>query len=167
MNCRWVVRGIVLSLAVAAFAITLPAQGRDALTGRWTLNVSKSQYPGPAPQRGTRVIEDLGNGFVQITTDGVNAMGNRTGNQFIFKRDGKEYAIAALSTTPVSALTMIAFTVKSTNPFVAEYTTKLDGKVTATGVEQLSPDGKVYTQTVKGTSPQGQPTTTISVYERQ
>jgi hypothetical protein len=166
MNGRSVVRVVVVSLAVAA-ATVLPAQGRDPLTGRWTLNVAKSQYPGPAPQQGTRVIEDLGNGFVQITTEGVSATGSRTGNQFIFKRDGREYAIAALSTTPVSALTMIAFTVKSTNPFVAEYTTKVDGKVTATGVEQLSPDGKVYTQTVKGTNPQGQPTTTIAVYERQ
>jgi hypothetical protein len=167
MRDRWVLRGVVLSLAVAILPATIGAQGRDPLTGSWTLNVAKSQYPGPAPRRGTRVIEDLGNGFVQITTDGIGAMGNRTGNRFIFKRDGKEYAIAALSPTPVTALTMIAFTVKSTNPFIVEYTTTVDGKVTATGVEQLSPDGKVYTQTVKGTNAQGQPTTTISVYERQ
>jgi hypothetical protein len=53
------------------------------------------------------------------------------------------------------------------NPFNVEYTTKVDGKVTGTAVETLSADGKVYTVTVKGTNQQGQPTTTVTVYEKQ
>jgi hypothetical protein len=169
MRPHWF-KGLVLSLAVIALVgTTLTAQGRDPLAGTWRLNVAKSMFPPGAmpPQSGTRVFEDLGNGFIQVTNNGMNAAGNRTGNQFIFKRDGKEYAIAALTAQPVTTLTKIAFTVKSMNPFNVEYTTKVDGKVTGTAVETLSADGKVYTVTVKGMNQQGQPTTTVTVYEKQ
>jgi hypothetical protein len=168
MRPRSFALGFLVPLVVVAFNVFPYAQGQDPLAGTWVLNVAKSTFPTGAtpPKSATRKFEALDGGYLMVSNDGVGAMGNRTGNRIIFKRDGKDYPIAALTNAPVTAFTTISFTVKSMKPFSAEYTTKADGKVTTTAVETVSADGKTYTVTIKGTNQQGQPTTTVTVYER-
>jgi hypothetical protein len=158
-------RTLILGLCMAAvFAGVVAAQGKDPLVGTWKLNVAKSKSPGPAAQSGTRTFEDLGGGVIYVTNDGLDAQGKNTGNRIVFKRDGKDYPIAALGQ---QAYVTIAFTVKSQKPYTAEYVTKSDGKVTSTSTEALSPDGKTYTSTTKATNPQGQPITIVTVFDKQ
>jgi hypothetical protein len=110
------------------------------------------------------VFEDLGGGVMYVKNDGVGAQGNKTGNRIVFKRDGREYPIAALVQT---GYVTIAFTVTAKKPFTADYVTKTDGKVNANATESLSADGKTYTVVTKGTNPQGQPVTSTTVYDKQ
>ena len=159
----------VLSLSLLTTLVVLSvgnlrAQGKDPLAGTWKLDIAKSTFAGPAPQSGTRVFEDLGGGVMYVTNDGAGAQGNKTGNRIVFKRDGKDYPIAALGQT---GYVTIAFTVKSKKPFTADYVTKIDGKVNANATESLSADGKTYTVVTKGTNPQGQPVTSTTVYDKQ
>jgi hypothetical protein len=165
MKSPWQVLTIVFATALVAMSVgNLSAQGKDPLVGTWKLNVSKSTFAGPTPQSSTRVFEDLGGGVMYVKNDGLGTQGNRTGNRIVFKRDGKEYPIAALAQ---NAFVTIAFTVKSKKPFTADYVTKADGKVTSTATETLSPDGKTYTVTAKNTNPQGQTVTNVTVYDKQ
>lgn len=169
------VSALTLGLLVSIGAFTaMSAQGKDPLQGSWKQNMTKSTCTaaagamcGAAPQVATtRTYDDLGNGWVSVTNDGVNAMGMPTGNRIAARRDGKDYPIAGRNQT---GYVMIAFTVKSPRPYSADYTTKLDGKVTATANETISADGKTLTITVKNVNPQnGQPTTNVvSVWDKQ
>ncbi len=165
---------VVGTFAVFVLSFTISAQGKDALEGTWKQNMAKSTCTAaagatcaPAPQvPTTRKYEDLGGGWIYVSNDGVNSTGMPTGNRIVFRRDGKDFPIAARAQT---AYAMIAFTVKSTRPYSADYTAKVDGKVTGTATETLSADGKTLTITVKNVNPEsGQPTTNLlQVWDRQ
>lgn len=162
------------ALLLVVCAVSLSAQAKDPLVGTWKQNVAKGSCivtatnapcGNPPPQVATtRVFEDLGNGFMYVMNDGMNAQGMPNGNRIVFKRDGRDYPIAARGQTGVVT---IAFTVKSTSPFAADYVTKTDGKVTTTATETVSPDGKTYTATTKATDAQGRPIVTVLVLEKQ
>lgn len=47
------------------------------------------------------------------------------------------------------------------------FTIKKAGKVTSTGTNVVSKDGKTFTQTLKGTNASGQPTSSVAVFEKQ
>lgn len=106
--------------------VTVSAQSRDPLHGTWKQSVEKSncvivvtgsQCDPPPQVPTTRTFEDLGNGFIYVTNDGVNAEGNPTGNRIVFRRDGRDYPIAARGQQDHVT---VAFTMKSMKPFVAE-----------------------------------------------
>jgi hypothetical protein len=44
-------RTLILGLCLLAGAGFLAAQGKDPLVGTWKLNIAKSAFAGPAPQR--------------------------------------------------------------------------------------------------------------------
>lgn len=174
MKCKQLARVIAMS-AMPFLAVTLLAQGNSGPNATWKQNTAKSTCTvaaaggtcAPPPQvPTTRKMEDLGGGLIRIANDGVNAMGERTGNRIVARRDGQEYPIAAMNQ---AGYLTIAFTVKSPNPWVADYVTKLDGKVTSTATETITADGKTMTVTVKNVSPQsGQATTNVvQVWDRQ
>ena len=159
---------------IMAVAATVSAQGKDPLQGTWKQNMTKSTCAAvagsmcpPAPKLPTtRTYDDLGNGWVYVTNDGISAMGMPTGNRIVARRDGRDYPIAGRGQT---GYVMLAFNVKSTRPYSADYTTKLDGKLTATATETLSADGRTLTITVKNVNPQdGMPTTNVvQVWDKQ
>jgi hypothetical protein len=162
------------ALVLLVLTLTLSAQGKDVLEGTWKQNTAKSTCTAmagatcaPAPQVATtRKYEDLGGGWLYVSNDGVGGNGMPNGNRIVARRDGKDYPIAARAQT---AYVMIAFTVKSTRPYSADYVTKLDGKVTSNATETLSADGKTLTITIKNLNPQtGQPATNVvQVWDRQ
>ena len=162
-------------LAIPFLAIALSAQGNNGPNAAWKQNTAKSTCTvagpggtcGAAPQvPTTRKMEDIGGGLIRISNDGVNAMGQRTGNRIVARRDGQEYPIAAMNQP---GYVVIAFTVKSTTPWAADYITKLDGKLTSNATETITADGKTMTTTIKNVNPQtGQPTTNVvQVWDRQ
>jgi hypothetical protein len=161
--------GVVLVLVSGT---SLSAQSKEPLLGTWEQNIEKSKCVihvtgescEPPPQRPTtRVFVDLGGGFVYATNDGVDAAGAPTGNRVIFRRDGKDYPVAARDQP---GIVTIAFTTKSLNPFVGEYLVKLDGQVLSRASETLSPDGNTYSVAQSGTNIRGQDFTNLTVFER-
>ena len=61
MRTRWIVG---LSFLVAGITAVVNAQEKEPLIGTWSLNITKSTFPGPPPQSGTRTFEDAGGGFI-------------------------------------------------------------------------------------------------------
>jgi len=143
------------------------AQEREPVAGKWKLNLEKSMYPGQAPQSGVRTIEDLGNGFLYVTTDTVEANGNKSGERFVARRDGRDYPLASVGQP---GFITIALTVTSKSPFTGEAVVKLDGQSVQTLSETLSPDGRTHTLTSKArVGPPGAAVnvTVIQVWDKQ
>jgi len=149
----------------SALAILIPGgsatpQAKDRAIGTWKLNLAKSKYdPGPPPQSLTVTYGESGLG-VRVTTEGVDAQGNRTHTEYTANYDGKDspatgspdYSSVALKRLDVS-------TVKVTR--------KKDGKVVQTVTRVVSKDGKRLTTTTRGTDAKGRRVHNIAVFDRQ
>jgi hypothetical protein len=164
---RHVSRSLAVALIVAAsLVVTSSAQTSvidKSYFGTWKLNVTKSKYePGPGPKESTRTHEDRGNGFVLIITEGTNAQGAKVSTQYVYKPDGKDYPVAAKGQTAFATINL-----KAVDPYTVEFTNKADGKAVATGKRTVSKDGRTMTIETKGTNQQGQPTSSMAVWEKQ
>ena len=111
----------------------------------------------------TRTFQDWGGGVVFVTNDGVDAEGNPTGNRIVFRRDGRDYPLAARN-QPGNVT--ISFVVTSMNPWVADYTIKVDGNVIQNATESVSGNGRTMTVEVRGADPKG-PVTQTEVWTKQ
>ena len=150
--------------AVAAFgsvALTImqPAQAADPMSaGTWELNVSASKSTDPMPKSIKRTYEVVGSSE-KMTGTIVTADGKTIPINFTATLDGKDNAfqspgVDTLVLTPVDALTM-------------NFTTKLAGKVVATGSRVISKDGKVMTLSTKGVNAAGAPMESTMVYDKR
>ena len=165
-------RSVALRLAIALTVVSLTApsligQAGPAIdksyTGTWKANIAKSKYePGPPPKESTRVHEDRGNGFWLITTDGVNAQGQKNHGAYTYKPDGKPYPQAGRNQTTVQTIVLTIV-----DPYTVNFTTYNDGKATGTGKRTINKDGKTMIIETKGTNAQGQPTSSYVVWEKQ
>ena len=151
---------------VALFAPVLSgrqAAGDKLYAGTWKANIAKSTYqPGPGPKESVRVHEDRGDGFWLITTDGINAQGQKNHGAYVYKPDGKPYPISGLNQTVVATITL-----KVVDPFTVEFTQLVNGKPVATGKRTVSKDGKTMTIDTKGTNASGQPFSSSVLWEKQ
>jgi hypothetical protein len=164
---KWIGHVVIVSAFVVGAACVASAQEREPAAGKWKLNLEKSMFPGQAPQSGLRTIEDLGGGFLYVTTDTVEANGNKSGERFVAKRDGRDYPFAGLGQP---GFVTIALTVTSKTPFTGEAVIKLDGQSVQTLSETLSPDGRTHTLTSKArVGPPGAAinVTVIQVWDKQ
>jgi len=164
---RHLSRALVVSLAVAASLVVSSSAQTSAIDksymGVWKLNLAKSKYePGPGPKESTRTHEDRGGGFVLVMTDATNAQGAKTHAEYVYKPDGKDYPVAAKGQTAFGTINL-----RSVDPYTVEFTQKADGKAFSNGKRTVSKDGKTMTIETKGTNPQGQPTSSMQVWEKQ
>lgn len=164
MRCSLGALGSLCLTLALAIDLTALAQPTDtSYFGTWTLNVGKSTYsPGPPPKSSTRTHEDLGNGSIRVTTQGVNAQGNPTYSQYTYKLDGRDYPIIVKGSESVTTVAL-----RSVDAFTASFTNKLEGTVTSTGIRTVSKDGRTMTITTKGKSAQGQPMHNVTVWEKK
>jgi hypothetical protein len=93
-------------------------------------------------------------------------------NPFLARCDGKEYPVYVLRTlggfvsTGTKPARTVAFTRK--DPNTLEWTDRLDGKTTATGVNQVSEDGKTMTETTRSFDALGKQTSSsVIVFDKQ
>ena len=134
----------------------------EVLFGTWKLNVAKSRFePGPAPTEITRIYEDRGNGIVLVSVSGVDAQGAKTFNQTASKYDGKDYPTAVKGSQTANTTSITAV-----DPLTGTYVQKADGRITSTGRRTLSEDGNTLTLETRGTDAQGQPTSSLQVFEK-
>ena len=152
---------------VAAVALSLVASGtllaqNDAFVGTWKLNVAKSKFTGtPAPKSETRTVVAQGNGL-KVTYDGIAADGSPISYGLTTNLDGKD---SAFSGTGPFGTDTVAVTRVDANTITS--IAKKAGKTALTTRTVLSKDGKVTTQTVKGTNEQGQPISYTTVWDKQ
>lgn len=155
-----IIAAVVVSLAVSGLTL---AQGTDPRVGTWKLNLAKSQFTGtPAPKSTTRTVEAQGNGY-KITYNGVAADGSPIAFTITSNFDGKPVPISG--TGAASGADMAA--IKSIDSHTETSTTTKAGKVVAHLRTVISKDGKVATQTVKGTDANGKPYTDVRVWDKQ
>jgi hypothetical protein len=162
-------RRLVFSLVcVAALALSATiVRGADTFAGTWILNPAKSKFsPGPGPKSNTQKIESVADGM-KVVTDGVNAEGKKTHNEYTVKFDGQdspEHPMVDGKPNPNGA-DMIS--VKKVDDFTYEATTKQKGKVLTVTRNVISKDGKTRTATATGKNAQGQTVSNTVVWEKQ
>jgi hypothetical protein len=154
-------------VAAALLCLALPgslwAQNTDPRVGTWNLNLEKSNFAGmPAPKSETRTIEAQGAGE-KITYSGVEADGSPIAFTVTSDLDGKPVPLVGTG-VPGGVDTAAP---KRITPYILTSTTMKAGKVTLRERFVVSKDGKVTTETVKGTDAKGQPFTQVLVWDKQ
>ena len=136
----------------------------DPHLGTWKQNFAKSKSDpppaGPAPQSVTRTYEVFEGDGLKYTNVAVSADGKRTTTTYSAHLDGKDVPFLGSPNFDTIAL-------KRIDASSFDFTIKKAGKVTSTGTNAVSKDGKMFTQSLKGTNASGQPTSGVAVFEKQ
>jgi hypothetical protein len=162
-------RILVLSLVlVAALAISgTIAYSADMFSGTWKLNVAKSKFsPGPGPKSNMQKIEAVENGF-KLVTDGENAEGKKTHNEYTVKFDGKDSPEHPMVDGKPNPNAADAISVKKIDDYTYETTAKQKGKMLVVTKNVVSKDGKTRTATATGKNAQGQTVNNVTIWEKQ
>jgi len=152
MQIRYRVAGLGLFAAVTLVAGLVSAQSANPRIGSWKLK----QEP---PASNIMTYEPVPGGGMKVTVDSVSASGNKGHWTYTTMLDGKDAAITGYS-SDAAAVTVVD---AATNEIVY----KKDGKVTQTATNVISADGRTITVTFKRTNAQGQPVTSVAIYEKQ
>jgi len=154
---------ILLGVLAIIATTDLSAQETDPRIGTWKLNLAESTFdPGPPPKSYTRTYEDRGGGVVLFTAEVLSAQGKPMFVQVAYKLDGKNYPQATTGAQTISSISQ-----KLIDSYTVEAIVKTGGKVTSTGTQAVSKDGKTLTYRAKGTDAQGRPTSFVQVFEKQ
>ncbi|WFU75216.1 MULTISPECIES: hypothetical protein [unclassified Bradyrhizobium] len=160
MNRRTV---LALGLLSAAFACAGPQMGlaqSDLLIGTWRLNVEKSKFsPGPPPKSQTLNFQRVGQDL-QNTAETIDAQGHASKIVFMHIYDGKPHPTTG---NPLFDAT----TYTSVDDHHVKWVRSKAEKPIQTGSNEISPDGKTFTVTTEGTGANGQPISSVAIYERQ
>jgi len=153
-----------LLIGVSVFVLTLAAAGvisaqSDPRIGTWKLNVAKSKGTN-TPQSETRTYESSGDN-ITLHTEVLNNDGSKQVYGYTGKPDGKDYPWTGQPPGGAEAISVKGVG----NTFAAE--SKKGGKSLFTTKVTFSKDGKVMTQTNKGTDANGQSMNSVRVYDKQ
>lgn len=152
---------------VTAIALSLIASGaspaqNNPFVGKWTLNLAKSKFTGiQAPKSETRTIVAQGDGEI-ITYEGIASDGRAISYSITTHLDGKDVPYSG--TQPFGADTVAA---KRVDANTVTSVSKKAGQTLFTTRTVVSKDGKVSTQTTKGTNDKGQPISITTVWDKQ
>ena len=150
---------MVSGLAIAALPQVSFAQS-SPLIGTWKLNVEKSKFsPGPPPRSATLTYTQDGQN-IKNTTQGIDAQGNAASGVLLHIYDGQPHPSTGSQVSDASAYTRL-----DANTLI--FTRLKAGKLVAVGTAVLSQDGKTWTVTTTGTNSNGQPASSIALYEKQ
>jgi hypothetical protein len=149
----------LLGLVVAMLPQVVFAQSNPWI-GTWKLNLAKSTYsPGPPPRSQTMIMEAVGQG-VRGTIEGINAQGNPEKAVIMLFNDGKSHPATGVTAYDEQADKVV-------NESTAWAIRTKAGKVVQTLISEVSADGKTWTLTIAGVTPNGQPLNNVIVREKQ
>jgi hypothetical protein len=139
----------------------------DPIIGTWRLSLEKSRYDsGPPPKSLTLKFEAFGNSGLKQIEEVVDSQGNRRIQEWSGSLDGKDYPVTGNpGTDDASAKRIDAHTLERIN--------KKGGKITATVTMTITAsnlganDGKTLKVVRTSANPNGQPTSDISVFDKQ
>ena len=152
---------------VCAGGVTLLAQTADPFVGTWKLNLLKSSFPGPAPERPHVLsFEESSNGSVVGLFHELDDLGRRTAvAKIVFRYDGKDYQDSdAISGTP--AQNSLAFT--RVDGHTVDVLHKLNqGTRLFKERRTVSEDGQMMTFVLSVTDVGGHTASVVQVFDRQ
>jgi len=132
----------------------------DPVVGTWQLNVSKSTFTaGPAFKSQTRTYSQSGQ-TIKLVMKTVGADGKESTTQTTYQLDGKDFPVKGNPDYDSLAA-------KQVDSNAAEFTLKKGGKVVGTTSRTVSKDGKTLTSEVKMTTPKGEKSETVLVFDKQ
>jgi hypothetical protein len=154
-------RLLVTLCSAVLFAAVLPriafSEGIPPV-GTWKLNVTKSTFNGPPPRSQIVAVQAEGQGL-RLTIENVDAEGNTAKAVIINFGDGKFH--------PVRGPLYDAQADKVVNDSTAWIIRTEAGKVVQTLISEVSADGKAWTVTTAGVTPDGQQINNVLVREKQ
>ena len=154
----------VFALAIVV-VVSVTAWAEDVQTGRWTLNVTKSQFKtSAAPKTQIVTIVPDGKDGLKVAADVVRANGAKAAFAYTVQYDGKEYPRTETGDGAVNGQTV---TLKRLDNRTAERISYLNGKKLVIEKWEISRDGKTRTVTQSGVGPDNKPVDNVLVYEKQ
>ena len=153
---------VVLTALAAIVASTgITAAAADHWIGTWKLNLAKSKYNPPelAPKSQT-VTREAVEGGMKLVSDGIDAQGKATHNEYTAKFDNKEYPWTGQVNADTISLIRL-------DEEYYESIWKLKGEVTITSQTVVSRDGKTLTTNQFGKDAQGRTISNMTVYDKQ
>jgi hypothetical protein len=145
--------------------VSVTGWAEDAQTGRWTLNVAKSQFKtSAAPKTQIVTIVPDGKDGVKVTADVVRANGAKAAFEYAAQYDGKEYPRTETGDGAVPGQTV---TLKRIDNHTVERIRYMKGKKLVIEKWAISADGKTRTVTQSGVGPDGKPVDNVLVYEKK
>ena len=160
-------RRLLLVIVVASTAYLLTAtrslaQSGDAWVGTWLLDMTQSSFDPAnlAPKSQTTKIAQAGDSFT-VVSDGVNAQGQKTHDETIYKFDGRDYDVKGAADPKTTR------TYTRVDDHHYSYATKVNGAITTTSRVAVTPDGRIRTITVTGRDSQGRVIRNFLVWNRQ
>jgi hypothetical protein len=153
------------SVLVAVLVVSVAGWAQDVQTGRWTLNLAKSQFKtSAAPKTQIVTITPDGKDGVKVTADVVRVTGANAAFSYAGQYDGKEYPRTETGDGAVPGQTV---TLKRIDNHTVERITYLKGKKLVIEKWEISRDGKIRTVTQSGVGPDGKPVDNVLVYDKQ
>lgn len=159
-------RGLLLVIVLASIGYFLTptctlAQSGDAWVGTWMLDMDQSSFDPSnlAPKSQTTRITRADDAYTVIS-DGVNAQGQKTHDETIYKFDGRDYDVKGAP----EPKTTRAYTRVDDHHY--SYATKVNGAITTTSRVAVTPDGKTRTITTTGRDAEGRIIRNFSVWNR-
>jgi hypothetical protein len=157
-------RRLAFALVVVVF-VSVAGWAQDVQTGRWTLNIAKSQFKtSPAPKTQVVTIVPEGKDGVKVTADVVRANGAKAAFAYSGQYDGKENPRTETGDGAVPGQTV---TLKRIDNHTVERITYMKGKKLVIEKWEISRDGKMRTVTQSGVGPDAKPVDNVLVYEKQ
>ena len=162
----------IAALFLCAFALQAqaPAAAVNPFLGSWKRNFEKSGTPQPGVTS-VRQYQDQGGGLM-LHTILTNTPNGATFTFTAARYDGKEYPVYVPRTlgdflnAGTKPARTVAFTRKDANTL--EWTDRQNGRISSTGVNQVSEDGKTMTETVKQFDAQdNQTSSSVVVFDKQ
>ena len=152
-------------LASTAYLLTPTAslaQSGDAWVGTWALDIAQSSFDPAnlAPKSQTTKITLSGDSYT-VVSDGVNAQGQKSHDETVYKFDGHDYDVKGAPDPKTTR------TYTRVDDHHYSYATKVNGAITTTSRVAVTPDGKVRTITVTGRDAQGRVIRNFLVWAKQ
>ena len=148
----------LLGLAIAALPQVSLAQS-SPIIGTWKLNLDNSKLVGLALRSSTLTYTQDGQN-IRSMAEGIDAQGNPTTVVFMHIYDGLPHPTTGSPVYDASAYTRV----DGNTLIVARFKA---GKLVQVGTLVVSQDGKTLTGPSTGTQANGQPGSTILVYDRR
>ena len=154
-------RNVVAKLVIGVAITAIGMFGADSSVGTWNYNAAKSKITSANPIKSqTDVREATPDGGVKVTRTGQLTDGTAVNFSYTYKYDGKESPVAGAPFDTIAVKRIDA----NTTSFEVR---KTGGKYNATGKNAISKDGKMLTQTSKGTDAEGRPVAQTLVFDKQ
>ena len=149
-----------MRMRIIFFILTMIAGETAPWLGTWKLNPAKSTMSNDSRfKRVTSKIEPWKDG-IRVVYDMIGDRGGVTHMEWTGKFDGKDYPVQGVDYVLTNAYTPV-------DDRSYRIAIKVDGRLAATAVVTVSPDGKTLTTTTTEKNSRGEAVSTVTVYDRQ